>query len=228
MLQITNNFNPRTPRGVRLTRRRRSTSARYFNPRTPRGVRQAASAACRIPSQFQSTHPARGATRRSGDVAAILAFKSTHPARGATPGPTRPGASAWISIHAPREGCDASICTISDHPPNFNPRTPRGVRHAEPNGAAYHFKFQSTHPARGATVNVPVMEARNVISIHAPREGCDPSKNTIFFHHFHFNPRTPRGVRRRLIAASARPCRFQSTHPARGATTSKFAPWAPA
>ena len=56
-------------------------------------------------------------------------FQSTHPARGATP--LRPPAPppTWISIHAPREGCDGNAgrrpgfaCLY------FNPRTPRGVR----------------------------------------------------------------------------------------------------
>ena len=78
-------------------------------------------------------------------------FQSTHPARGATP--LRPPAPppTWISIHAPREGCDevrkreSRARRISIHAPRegcdgnagrrpgfaclyFNPRTPRGVR----------------------------------------------------------------------------------------------------
>ena len=103
-----------------------------------------------------------------------------------------------ISIHAPREGCDLMICgmdatrSISIHAPregcdrgehrrcvgghNFNPRTPRGVRHwtcslvscslnfnpRTPRGVRHQFIiavegrfiFQSTHPARGATFRV--------------------------------------------------------------------------
>ena len=34
-------------------------------------------------------------------------------------------------------------------------------------------KFQSTHPARGATAYTFVPAAFGAISIHAPREGCD-------------------------------------------------------
>ena len=79
-----------------------------------------------------------------------------------------------ISIHAPREGCDGSLHELeaqadqfqSTHPArgatgafclqdvedkNFNPRTPRGVRH-----------------------ELEQMRAEvDEISIHAPREGCD-------------------------------------------------------
>ena len=79
-------FNPRTPRGVRRTV---STLViqlpSSFNPRTSRGVRHTISTVNEATNMFQATHPARGAT-----------FSST--------------VLFWhrgISIHAPREGCDA-------------------------------------------------------------------------------------------------------------------------
>ena len=59
---------------------------------------------------------------------------------------------AYISIHAPREGCDVAYALF----------------------ALVLERFQSTHPARGATAMLeddPVLLA--YISIHAPREGCD-------------------------------------------------------
>ena len=34
--------------------------------------------------------------------------------------------------------------------------------------------FQSTHPVRGATLGSSLLTSRHKISIHAPREGCDP------------------------------------------------------
>ena len=37
--------------------------------------------------------------------------------------------------------------------------------------------FQSTPPARGATLPLPLMRLKEPISIHAPREGGDPAKN---------------------------------------------------
>ena len=35
------------------------------------------------------------------------------------------------------------------------------------------FRFQSTHPVRGATVTRGTAAVLKLISIHAPREGCD-------------------------------------------------------
>ena len=40
---------------------------------------------------FQSTHPARGATRKDEDMTVLEEFQSTHPARGATGGNYRGG-----------------------------------------------------------------------------------------------------------------------------------------
>ena len=56
--------------------------------------------------------------------------------------------------------------------------------------------FQSTHPVRGATHQQHGHGQAAVISIHAPREGCDM-------------------VSFRRIQL---PIAFQSTHPVRGAT----------
>ena len=79
--------------------------------------------------------------------------------------------------------------------------------------------FQSTHPVRGATAQVMQRAERCMISIHAPRAGCDPSPPPPASHRCDFNPRTPCGVRR-AAEATRRSCSalFQSTHPVRGAT----------
>ena len=176
-----------------------SVSARgHFNPRTPRGVRQYAGA----------------------DLEAI----------------------EKISIHAPREGCDLTPSPRSRPKTNFNPRTPRGVRPADArrSSATSHFNprtprgvrpaavsawdcvliFQSTHPARGATQIVGSSFQRSTISIHAPREGCDKGYEIGRFVYWDFNPRTPRGVRPAFPRLSRLAQKFQSTHPARGATSS--------
>ena len=62
---------------------------------------------------------------------------------------------AGISIHAPREGCDRGRTLRAANDGDFNPRTPRGVRRKQ--GALITFArlFQSTHPARGATLIFP-------------------------------------------------------------------------
>ena len=106
-----------------------------------------------------------------------------------------------ISIHAPREGCDSGT-------------SPR---------AAQYFRFQSTHPVRGATGNTGNTWWNSGISIHAPREGCDGR----------LWPRQERG-QKISIHAPREGCDtytptpvdvtvFQSTHPVRGATVSRIA-----
>ena len=125
----------------------------YFNPRTPRGVRPRASSMSPVRLTISIHAPREGCDR------ALL----------------RAGRAAEISIHAPREGCDLRRAAQEKRQDDFNPRTPRGVRPPSTPGYTHsHPGFQSTHPARGATSGVligpsPVL----VISIHAPREGCD-------------------------------------------------------
>ena len=65
--------------------------------------------------------------------------------------------------------------------PHFNPRTPRGVRPG--------------HSVRGGRIH-------GLISIHAPREGCDQPQCREFGQTENFNPRTPRGVRQQTLPKS--------------------------
>ena len=57
--------------------------------------------------------------------------------------------------------------------------------------------FQSTHPVRGATLDLHLRADKEQISIHAPRAGCDG---------------------KHMMELSLEEL-FQSTHPVRGATT---------
>ena len=77
-----------------------------------------------------------------------------------------------VSIHAPREGCDAYGCEyeriyyVSIH-------APREGCDFKSIDLAPDSQFQFTHPGRGAT---PVHLGKYLtsdVSIHAPREGCD-------------------------------------------------------
>ena len=80
--------------------------------------------------------------------------------------------------------------------------------------------FQSTLPARGATEGRKKKGVTQDISIHAPRTGSD---GTAFHQRQHagdFNPRSPHGERPSSMAHRAILLLFQSTLPARGATTS--------
>ena len=164
--------------------------------------------------QFQSTHPVRGATEdiQSDDLVirisihapregcdgprprsrpGTLRFQSTHPVRGATGhrGFLRP--CGTISIHAPREGCDPGSRDRTACTPLFQSTHP--VRGATL-GDYLHVAacvFQSTHPVRGATRTQTALRACSRISIHAPREGCDPVWASPTTRSANFNPRTP-------------------------------------
>ena len=169
-----------------------------FNPRTPRGVRHVM--ACPLPfSHAISIHaPREGCDRRLDDGCLY---------------------GRQISIHAPREGCDPHCWAIAFAKPDFNPRTPRGVRPFLSRCYGCYPKFQSTHPARGATICGASPYPVKCISIHAPREGCDFSFLLNLEVGEKFQSTHPaRGATVGLPDIVSSPVRFQSTHPARGAT----------
>ena len=63
---------------------------------------------------------------------------------------------------------------------SFNPRAPRGARRERMRGFRHSEEFQSTRPARGATVWMAQAKKRGIVSIHAPRAGRD--KRTCCFY----------------------------------------------
>ncbi len=190
---------------------------------------------------FQSTRPARGATRlRRFNAAAVVLFQSTRPARGATP---LHGAGVLVfavSIHAPRAGRDANCHCSADHsevsihapragrdkflrrlrtePDCFNPRAPRGARPAMCIPARLLCCFNPRAP-RGARHVRPGSKGKpHHVSIHAPRAGRDQGNRADAHTDQGFNPRAPRGARRTPTRQSIPITWFQSTRPARGAT----------
>ena len=234
-------FNPRTPCGVRPRELLQQTAGDHFNPRTPCGVRRGKTRNRHRARSFQSTHPLRGATEcRVTDASQISGFQSTHPLRGATFSNDFHFVGFKISIHAPLAGCDErrrlrghpsrhfnprtpcgvrrDISTAICSPWHFNPRTPCGVRRGSFRSSLPSCGFQSTHPLRGATRSEREKEYRRDISIHAPLAGCDLHLHYLACGYFHFNPRTPCGVRRASAATRRSKKTFQSTHPLRGAT----------
>ena len=176
------------------------------------------------PQGFQSTHPVRGATRCAHSPPTVGGvFQSTHPVRGATgAGLDYLRSVAPISIHAPRAGCDAFLCATIIDAPTISIHAPRaGCDVLAWFAFRWIYKFQSTHPVRGATYYLikgtlfchnfnprtpcgvrRTSSARGLpmrqISIHAPRAGCDGELECIKLQVSNFNPRTPCGVRLRL------------------------------
>ena len=123
-----------------------------FNPRFPRGKRRYPPLFTDRECRFQSTLPAREATW----VKEKILIKKIK-----------------ISIHASREGSDViRLCTWLEYL-DFNPRFPRGKRHAT--------------DVTGVD-NTP-------ISIHASREGSDGPPFGVWLSLADFNPRFPRGKR---------------------------------
>ena len=79
---------------------------------------------------------------------------------------------------------------------SFNPRVPRGTRRYRRECVFIGTTFQSTRPARDATILRRAIYGLTHVSIHASRAGRD----------------------QRLWCAPGRGCKFQSTRPARDAT----------
>ena len=148
---------------------------------------------------FQSTLPARGATIKSSWVFPMTVISIHAPREGSDGLSGIIRDSSLISIHAPREGSDISgekkrmRYLISIHAPR------EGSDDLACGGDFSDFAFQSTLPARGATGVLPppvklelyfnprsprgerrsgfdFVSLHMSISIHAPREGSDPSR----------------------------------------------------
>ena len=123
-----------------------------------------------------------------------------------------------ISIHAPRTGSDSCSRLQVRGSYNFNPRSPHGERQATIAQLDNKTAFQSTLPARGATIPYIDKLVNSKISIHAPRTGSDiinglmARGGAISIH----APRTGSDCKSRSKRLSKRT--FQSTLPARGAT----------
>ena len=124
---------------------------------------------------------------------------------------------------------------------NFNPRAPCGARLPCTASETAANRFQSTRPMRGATLRPADCSARTrhfnprapcgarhllvgralcVCLDFNPRAPCGARRHLIprVYEDSHFNPRAPCGARLGTSCRVARPQRFQSTRPMRGAT----------
>ena len=194
------NFNPRSPHGERPAHTTSISGLNDFNPRSPHGERHVSLQPSGNPHLFQSTLPARGATTTVPEFDFAIA----------------------ISIHAPRTGSDPTLAVFLETIGTISIHAPRTGSDGLPRD--YQFRedaFQSTLPARGATVEANCKGDNTLISIHAPRTGSDLRCADTGRTNAYFNPRSPHGERRKCRRLSATKTTFQSTLPARGATTYK-------
>ena len=169
-------------------------------------------------------------------------FQFTHPGRGATNLDIDRKDEEDVSIHAPREGCDRHRHDAIASRKMFQFTHPgRGATSSTHRSSFSLYAFQFTHPGRGATrasyalyfatfcfnsrtpggVRLSTRSIRAIyaiVSIHAPREGCDMVRLFMTTPSTSFNSRTPGGVRHIIIAGGNISLQFQFTHPGRGAT----------
>ena len=216
---VINHFNPRSPHGERPIAERETSVATDFNPRSPHGERlhrlsdgwsgwtisihapRTGSDAVNLPG-LQRSDISIHAPRTGSDFKNLLLFRNVE-----------------ISIHAPRTGSDGMHRRKSFCRCHFNPRSPHGERRYE-----------------------AMTAEQREISIHAPRTGSDQSalkrwKGARNFNprsphgerraargweheqHGDFNPRSPHGERPSPTDVNTGFLSFQSTLPARGATS---------
>jgi len=192
-----------------------------FNPRLPHGRRLSASIAELIIVLFQSTPPAREATKYRDGVKDVM-IVSIHASRtGGDLLHLSDGAVTGLFQSTPpaREAtCQPS--PSSPRLPRFNPRLPHGRRLETPDIDGDFMEFQSTPPAREATCHTSDCISGGRVSIHASRTGGDPVHGRTGCSPSGFNPRLPHG-RRLYIGLDPSLQVFQSTPPAREATLAR-------
>ena len=123
-----------------------------------------------------------------------------------------------VSIHALLAECDDTFLLHPNVRGGFNPRTPCGVRPVRRLSEVQVPLFQSTHSLRSATIIDMKTTSTPVVSIHALLAECDPQRCNVGCRPEGFNPRTPCGVRHKLLNAVYSGQAFQSTHSLRSAT----------
>ena len=170
-----------------------------FNSRTPGGVRRQMTHKPYYSHQgFNSRTPGGVRQYLSETTSHQGRFQFTHPGRGAT-GQCFPFRQIGRS---------------------FNSRTPGGVRPRHDANDGRTVRFQFTHPGRGATRSDLTKSVEDyIVSIHAPREGCDQQKGGDIpaFRGFQFT-HPGRGATINEMLEGLGKVGFQFTHPGRGAT----------
>ena len=191
---------PRT--GSDENHRRGRTARPHFNPRSPHGERLPPTCARNLWRNFNPRSP-HGERQDRAFLNRRIEISIHAPRTGSDDGRGRKKRSKnLISIHAPRTGSDFRRSVKGFPPKYFNPRSQHGERPmgSPENKRKRHFNPRSPHGERREDLSTFDIYSR--ISIHAPRTGSD-------FQH---------------LCGFARLCAFQSTLPARGATSRRKPP----
>ena len=151
-------------------------------------------------SEFQSTLPARGATRISaGLLSSAQNFnpRSPHGERLATYWETLKESTFQSTL--PARGATTLAFQRYEGGQNFNPRSPHGERpqSTAPRSKGDYFNPRSPHGERRRRGKL--QRRYNIISIHAPRTGSDCAVCAHADALPDFNPRSPHGERLRKV-----------------------------
>ncbi len=129
-----------------------------------------------------------------------------------------PCCQTLISTHTPLAGCDLKRRNRNKKPFRFQLTHPsRGATVMCGRGFAPRI-FQLTHPSRGATYIIFLIVSFKIISTHTPLAGCDVPRRQHIQERLQFQLTHPsRGATVAPLARSEADS-FQLTHPSRGAT----------
>ena len=195
-------FNPRSPRGERLFHKASPSLVYSISIHAPReGSDPGTNGYWLIYDPISIHAPREGSDQTDLSYEELLQVISIHaPREGSDYGDfTQMPKTYAISIHAPREGSDAVRAAAATSPRTISIHAPREGSDTILVKAQDGFtRFQSTLPARGATLWDGISGSF----------GAD------------FNPRSPRGERPIPAINLLKSWSFQSTLPARGATCS--------
>jgi len=171
-LRRAKSFNPRAPHGARRVARCCSLTRMCFNPRAPHGARLTVTGLPTSVTLFQSTRPARGATRGDRDVDRDGSVSIHAPRTGRdVPGRSDRGINA-VSIHAPRTGRDQDG-RLGDRAPAVSIHAPRTGRDPGDRSGSRRSDVSIHAPRTGRDGGHQILGVRNHVSIHAPRTGRD-------------------------------------------------------
>ena len=196
--RVQRDFNPRSPHGERLRRRRHASLRRSISIHAPRTGSDAVQASLRGKRLISIHAP------RTGSDCPQRRFPRSLP----------------ISIHAPRTGSDPNPRICQKLREDFNPRSPHGERrlwrmttifllqisiHAprtgSDRGSALRRRtlrvFQSTLPARGATRARTLTQITDLFQSTLPARGATRAPCESSADRSDFNPRSPHGERHR-------------------------------
>ena len=213
-----------------------------FNSRTLGRVRLRIKKTPTGSTEFQFTHPGKGATRTQPHIdievrvsihapwegcdsfgvgcslTAIPSFNSRTLGRVRHNSNNSTSDGTAVSIHAPWEGCDDQGIYYIPSSESFNSRTLGRVRPLEVQLMQANVEFQFTHPGKGATHFGNTSSQYTYVSIHAPWEGCDytlPRMTSLAVLFQFTHPGKGATMPRYSVTALVL---FQFTHPGKGAT----------